>query len=441
MLLFLSACVSPAVAGVDPGRFPVPGPVVIPPEADFDLTGLGGGTGVAGYFGPETLNPLDGYPAAGYDKTGFVRNDLGYAGIINGVGRDGTPLRTYCIDLAHEAWGGMAYKYVSWSEEHVENLGYIARILHDYYPNTDEPADLSPALKAAAVQAAIWFFSDRYVLAEFPPLFQATSAIVARVLAEGPLPPPQAPGLSFTGPDGIRAGVVSGPFTVHTTAATATVGITGGEMFEDAAGTRPIPSGAELRNGDTFYVRSAEPGTLRLSAHATAVHPAGEVALYVRDPEGQPGFPEQGQKIILAADAETPVDAEKTVEVTEAPPEPPKQKPSLTIRKWVRPHSYHRAGQPLRFTYKVTNTSRVPLDRVKVDDPKPGLSEVRCPRSYLWPGQSMVCTATYRVTRKDLWKRSVRNCAVVNGRDPKYGRFVRSRRACASAYGHVPVTG
>ncbi|MEV4254776.1 thioester domain-containing protein [Spirillospora sp. NPDC049652] len=444
MLLFLSVCVSPAVAEVDPGRFPASVVIGLPPEADFDLTDLGGGTGLAGYLGPETLDPQDGYPAAGYDKSGFVRHDVGYAGIINGVGRDGTPLRTYCIDLAHEAWGGMAYRYASWSEENVPNLGYIARILHDYYPNTDEPAGLSTPLKAAVVQAAIWFFSDRYVLAEAPPVFEATSAIVSRVLAEGPLPPPRAPELRISGPDSIRAGDVSGPFTVHTTAESATVSIAGGRMFEDAAGTRPIPSGARLRDGESFYVSSDEPGSLRISAHATAVHPAGEVALYVRDPEGQPGFPEQGQKIILAADAETNVEAEKTVEVTETPPEPPKppkHRPSLKIRKWVHPHSYHRAGQVLRFTYKVTNTGRVPLDRVQVDDRKRGLSQVRCPHTSLWPGQSMVCTATYRVTKKDLWKRSVKNCAVANGRDPEHGTPVRSRRACAQAYGHIAVTG
>ena len=46
-------------------------------------------------------------------------------------------------------------------------MGYVARLLEleEYYPNTDQPVALTDLnQKAAAVQAAIWFFSDRYVL-------------------------------------------------------------------------------------------------------------------------------------------------------------------------------------------------------------------------------------------------------------------------------------
>ncbi|WP_425394137.1 DUF7507 domain-containing protein [Actinomadura oligospora] len=60
------------------------------------------------------------------------------------------------------------------------------------------------------------------------------------------------------------------------------------------------------------------------------------------------------------------------------------------------------------------------------------LSEVRCPRTSLWPGQSMICTATYRVTREDLWKRSVKNCAVAYGRTLNTGD---TRRPDARARG------
>ena len=45
------------------------------------------------------------------------------------------------------------------------SVGYVARLLNEYYPHTNEPAALTNLnQKAAAVQAAIWFFSDRYVL-------------------------------------------------------------------------------------------------------------------------------------------------------------------------------------------------------------------------------------------------------------------------------------
>ena len=40
----------------------------------------------------------------------------------------------------------------------------MARILNEYYPNTNLPVLGNEDETAAAVQAAIWFFSDRYVL-------------------------------------------------------------------------------------------------------------------------------------------------------------------------------------------------------------------------------------------------------------------------------------
>ncbi|MEV5570398.1 thioester domain-containing protein [Spirillospora sp. NPDC052269] len=457
VLLLFSVCVSPAAAGVRPGGQPrhvrASHPAErhvrarLPANTDFTITGPGAGTGVAGFIGPDSLNPLDGYPTWPIEWDQYTRHDVDFAGMILGQKHDGTPLQLYCIDLDHVVQYGTSYRFAPWSEAEVPNLGYISRILHDYYPNTNEPAGLTPDyVKAVAVQSAIWFFAAKYFLAPVPPIFDATSEIVNRVIAEGPLPPPQVPELRISGPDGIQANVVSGPFTIHTTAARAAVHITGGEMFADAAGTQPIPNGTELSNGETFYVRSAEPGRVRLSATAQAVRQAGETGLYVQDTD-DPEAPAEGQKVILATDVNMNLDAHKEVEVTEGPPVPPvppvppKHKPSLKIQKWVRPEAYHRAGQALRFQYKVTNTGDVPLDRVLVDDPKRGLSAVHCPQGSLRPGQSMICTATYRVTKKDLRNRSVRNCAAANGRDPASGTPVRSRRACARAYGAIPVTG
>ena len=62
----------------------------------------------------------------------------------------------------------------TWDAANVPNVGYVARLLNEYYPNTDEPAALTDLnQKAAAVQAAIWFFSDRYVLSTSDPLHNA----------------------------------------------------------------------------------------------------------------------------------------------------------------------------------------------------------------------------------------------------------------------------
>ena len=48
------------------------------------------------------------------------------------------------------------------------------------------------------MQAAIWFFSDRYVLDINDPVYAATVAIVNQVIAEGPLVKPPPPSLTIT---------------------------------------------------------------------------------------------------------------------------------------------------------------------------------------------------------------------------------------------------
>jgi TQXA domain-containing protein len=63
----------------------------------------------------------------------------------------------------------------------------VARILNEYYPHTNQPAKLAngttatPNQTAAAVQAAIWFFSDRYVLNTSDALHDTVVAIVNRI--------------------------------------------------------------------------------------------------------------------------------------------------------------------------------------------------------------------------------------------------------------------
>jgi Thioester domain len=63
----------------------------------------------------------------------------------------------------------------------------VARLLNSYFPNTNEPATLiNPNQKAAAVQSAIWYFGDSYVLSATDPLRNDVAAIVAAVIAAAP---------------------------------------------------------------------------------------------------------------------------------------------------------------------------------------------------------------------------------------------------------------
>ena len=71
------------------------------------------------------------------------------------------------------------YALGTWDAASVPNVGWVARLLNEYYPSTDEPKGLTDLnQKAAAVQAAIWFFSDRFVLATSDPLYPTVTEIV-----------------------------------------------------------------------------------------------------------------------------------------------------------------------------------------------------------------------------------------------------------------------
>ena len=92
----------------------------------------------------------------------------------------------------------------------------MSYILNLYYPNTDLPdAGGNLNLRAAAVQTAIWFLTDKYVLAAGDPVRPLTEAIVADALANGPLPDLPPPDLTID-PTTLRgaADTPLGPYTV-----------------------------------------------------------------------------------------------------------------------------------------------------------------------------------------------------------------------------------
>ena len=82
----------------------------------------------------------------------------------------------YCINILTSTFIGVGYELGDWTGANVNNVGFVARLLNDYFPTTPRPANLPrrpdrrPSQKAAAVQAAIWYFSDNYVLSTTDPL-------------------------------------------------------------------------------------------------------------------------------------------------------------------------------------------------------------------------------------------------------------------------------
>src|SRR5262249_17230936 len=142
----------------------VPGSVTPTGNGDPDLVLTSAGparSGLLGALAPSQFDPLTGYPAA--PPAGSVPTPVDFAGLLIAAPvPPGPQLLLYCIDLVTPTGLDVGYELGSWNESNVPNLGHVARLLSGYYPNTDLPESLTDARdKAAAVQAAIWFFSDK----------------------------------------------------------------------------------------------------------------------------------------------------------------------------------------------------------------------------------------------------------------------------------------
>ena len=283
-------------------------------NTEMTVTGWSPGQAVRGFIADASnpFNPVNGYPPSN-PGAGWTPKDEGFAGVIHGgpVG-GGTPLDLYCIDINTNTTVGIGYALGSWDAGGVSpRVGYVARLLNDYYPHTNEPAALTDLnQKAAAVQAAIWFFSDRYVLSTSDEIHNDVVAIVDSVIAAGPLVQPPPPSLTITPPSvSGPADSAVGPFTVNTDTGRrrrrprgtgeAIVNATGGSMFSNAAGTAPIANGAPVSDGQRIWLRSTSGSSSAvLQATATATVPSGNVYLYDGNASAN-----DAQRLILAENA------------------------------------------------------------------------------------------------------------------------------------------
>ncbi len=293
-----------AQASVKQGSAPAPRLRAQPagaPPADLTLSGLGAGQyGTTGWIASSSSSfdpTANDYPTS--PPSGFNPQNEYFAGVIYGQAPNGGPTVTmYCIDINTDTYVGVEYSLGNWDEATVPRVGFVTRILEEYYPHTDLPAGLSNDQRAAAVQAAIWYFSDRYVLDPSDPSYANTAAIVNHVRAEGPVPAPTPPSLtisptSASGP----AGTLVGPFTVTSDSPPVTVTATNGaNMFSDANGTDPIQNGATVPSGQQIWLELASAGTAQIIASATAKVPLGNVYLHTGDPTAF-------QRLILSDDS------------------------------------------------------------------------------------------------------------------------------------------
>jgi hypothetical protein len=273
-------------------------------NTELVINSLGPGRSVGGFL-PNAANPFDpvadGYPASNPPTgagSGWSTSDESFAGVIHAAPPGGgEELDLYCIDLTTETRVGYGYALGTWDAANVPNVGYVARLLNRYYPHTGEPASLTDVnQRAAAVQAAIWFFTDRYVVSTSDPLHAAVVAIVNDILQQGPVIEPDPPSVTIDPASRDGAAGVLGPFTVTTDNPPATVSATGAGMFANAAATDAIANGDAVPSGQRIWLRSTPPGTAVLEATARATVPRGNVFLYDGNIEGV----ESAQKLILA---------------------------------------------------------------------------------------------------------------------------------------------
>ncbi|MDM7990418.1 thioester domain-containing protein [Arthrobacter sp. zg-Y877] len=314
----------PAQAAVDPGPL-LGAPPGSNTNTDIVITSLGAGTRVQGGLPPLGQTwPIDAYPDG--VPAGYQTENVSFAGIINTQDASGTTTaEMYCIDLRTSTRVGIGYGNGSWDESNVPNIGYVNRILNNYYPSTNLPAGVNNNTRAAAVQAAIWFFTDGYVVNRQSSLYPIVASIVNATIAAGPLEEPDPPAIAITPPTtGAPVTGVAGPHTVTSEADEIEVTIDEGfSLYADAEGTvplnSPVPSGAQ------FWVRSdtGATGPANISARAAVTVPTGNVYLYDAGTAGV----ENAQKLILAVTRELSSNATAAAAFTEVG--------SLTVTKSI----------------------------------------------------------------------------------------------------------
>ena len=103
------------------------------------LTSLGPGQEVSGFIADpgNPFNPVtEGYPTSDPDTTmGWSARDEGFAGVIHAQPPGGSAeISLYCIDISTETFLGTGYVLGTWDRANVPNVGWVARLLNEYYP-------------------------------------------------------------------------------------------------------------------------------------------------------------------------------------------------------------------------------------------------------------------------------------------------------------------
>jgi uncharacterized repeat protein (TIGR01451 family) len=97
---------------------------------------------------------------------------------------------------------------------------------------------------------------------------------------------------------------------------------------------------------------------------------------------------------------------------------PARQTPGLTLAKSASLTSFSEPGDPVLYSYLVTNAGNVSLTAVGVTDPMTGLSAISCPTTSLAPGATATCTANYTTTQADVDSGGITNTGTATATPP-----------------------
>ena len=187
-------------------------------------------------------------------------------------GEDGVDL-SYCVDFTGPLEKGDVIPEAPWEGSNVANRDVVERILNSYFPTGVGPAGHeitgTDSEKAAGTQAAIWHFTNGFVLegsTGHPAVLANYEAILAAVAADA-LPALSGPVVvNIGGETDVDAipGQLIGPFTIHTTAASVELTPGEGTTLHHADGS---PFEGPGHDGDEIWLKASEAGEASLYAY------------------------------------------------------------------------------------------------------------------------------------------------------------------------------
>ena len=309
--LLVAYAATPAGAVWDPG---LGGPKATGPNTDLTLTSTGAGQGVTGFIDPANRlsDPSVPYPTTN-PMAPFVPNDEGFAGVINatpiGGGTDAADVLHQHPDV-HVHRGRLRARRLDRRQRQQRRLRGPApqRLLSR--TNRAAPPLADDNQKAAAVQAAIWYFSDNYVLNTADPLHATVAAIVNAVRTQAAAGPAASAQPHHHAQHG--RGLHRHPDRpVH--------GHGHGRQHHRCRRGRQRPDVLRCRghdadpqrhrgavSGTNIWIQDATAGAVTLSASAQATVPTGNVYLYDHNSPGLLA----AQKLILAQTGEVRTDVQ-----------------------------------------------------------------------------------------------------------------------------------